>query len=579
MIRKLAVYLREYRKWAVLAPTMVILEVILEIVMPRLMASIIDVGIANQDMGHILRMGGLMVVLAALGMVCGVLSAKASSTAGQGFGANLRQAMFEKIQDFSFTDIDRFSSASLITRTTNDVNNIQMMVIMGMRMVTRAPVMLIAALFMAFSINSSLAVVLLVTIPILVLGVGGIMMTAGKLFQIMQEKIDALNNDVQENLVAVRVVKAFVREDHERAKFKKVNDDLMNAGITVAMRINLMMPVMSLCLNGASLAVLYLGGQQVMAGGMKYGDLSSFINYIFQILISVMMVAFSLLQISRAQASGRRILEVLETEPDIRDSAESANATLPAPRGQVEFKDVSFKYRASGTGDDVLTGLNFTIRPGEFTAIVGGTGTGKSSLVNLIPRFYDVTGGAVLVDGMDVRDYPMEALRERIGMVLQKNVLFSGTIRENLLWGNATATEAELIQAAKDAQAYDFIMALPDGFDTRLDQGGVNVSGGQKQRLCIARAMLKKPAILILDDSTSAVDSHTESLIRESFHENLKGTTVIIIAQRISSVRYADRILVVDDGTVVAQGTHDELMGTSEVYQEIYHSQQEGVSD
>lgn len=579
MIRKLAVYLREYRKWAVLAPTMVILEVILEIVMPRLMASIIDVGIANQDMGHILRMGGLMVVLAALGMVCGVLSAKASSTAGQGFGANLRQAMFEKIQDFSFADIDRFSSASLITRTTNDVNNIQMMVIMGMRMVTRAPVMLIAALFMAFSINSSLAVVLLVTIPILVLGVGGIMMTAGKLFQIMQEKIDALNNDVQENLVAVRVVKAFVREDHERAKFKKVNDDLMNAGITVAMRINLMMPVMSLCLNGASLAVLYLGGQQVMAGGMKYGDLSSFINYIFQILISVMMVAFSLLQISRAQASGRRILEVLETEPDIRDSAESANATLPAPRGQVEFKDVSFKYRASGTGDDVLTGLNFTIRPGEFTAIVGGTGTGKSSLVNLIPRFYDVTGGAVLVDGMDVRDYPMEALRERIGMVLQKNVLFSGTIRENLLWGNATATEAELIQAAKDAQAYDFIMALPDGFDTRLDQGGVNVSGGQKQRLCIARAMLKKPAILILDDSTSAVDSHTESLIRESFHENLKGTTVIIIAQRISSVRYADRILVVDDGTVVAQGTHDELMGTSEVYQEIYHSQQEGVSD
>jgi ATP-binding cassette subfamily B protein len=345
------------------------------------------------------------------------------------------------------------------------------------------------------------------------------------------------------------------------------------------MRIVMIMPVMTLSLNIATVAVLYLGGIQVMGGTMLYGDLSSFINYIFQILMSVMMVAMSLLQLSRAAACARRVLEVLDTQPDIQDTPESAHAQLPAPQGKVEFKDVSFKYQASGTGDDVLTDLNFTVEPGQFTAIVGGTGVGKSSLVNLIPRFYDVTGGKVLLDGVDVRDYPIEELRSRIGMVLQNNVLFSGTIRENLLWGKKDATEEELIQAAKDAQAYDFIMALPDGFDTYLEQGGVNVSGGQKQRLCIARAMLKKPAVLILDDSTSAVDSATEAAIRESFAKNLAGTTVIIIAQRISSVRYADKILVLDDGAIVGEGDHDQLMASNAVYQEIYQSQQEGVSE
>ena len=587
MVKKLCAYIGEYKKWVVLAPILMVLEVICEIIMPRLMASIVDVGIANGDMGHIIRMGLAMLLLAAGGMVCGVWGAKAATVAGQGFGANLRNAMFQKVQDFSFADIDRFSSASLITRTTNDVNQMQMMLTMAVRMVVRAPTMLIAALFMAISINAELAVVLLVTIPILLLAVGIIMKVCNKLFETLQQKIDNLNNAVQENLVAVRVVKAFVRAGYERTKFKKANDDLCEAGVTVAMRIVAIMPVMTLCLNGATLAVLYLGGCQVMGGTMRYGDLSSFINYIAQILMSVMMVGMSLLQVSRSVACGRRLVEVLDTDPDIQDLPGALPASrpegeegpvLPPAQGRVEFRDVDFKYR-SGTGDNVLEKLNFTMEPGQFTAIVGGTGVGKSSLVNLIPRFYDVTGGAVLVDGADVRDYPIEELRSRIGMVLQNNVLFSGTIRENLLWGRPGATEEEMIQAAKDAQAYDFITALPDGFDTRLDQGGTNVSGGQKQRLCIARAMLRKPAILILDDSTSAVDSATEAAIRESFAENLADTTVIIIAQRISSVRYADQILVLDDGTIVGHGTHDELMASNEVYQEIYNSQQEGVGE
>jgi ATP-binding cassette subfamily B multidrug efflux pump len=579
MIKKLSVYMGPYRRWAILAPVLVVIEVLCEIIMPRLMAAIVDVGIANSDMAYILRVGGCMLLLAAVGIACGVTSAKAASIAGQGFGANLRDALFRKIQDFSFADIDRFSSASLITRMTNDVNSIQMLVTMGMRIITRAPVMLVAALAMAASINPQLALVMVVVIPVMVLAIGLIMKICNQLFEVMQKKIDNLNNTVQENLVAVRVVKAFVRAGYEKTKFKKANDELTEAGINVALRIVMIMPVMMLCLNFATLAVLYLGGIQVMEGTMLYGDLSSFINYIFQILMSVMMVAMSLLQASRAAACGRRIIEVLDTAPDIQERAEASAATLPQAQGKVEFQNVSFKYRATGSGDDVLTNLNFTIQPGQFTAIVGGTGTGKSSLVNLIPRFYDVTGGQVLVDGVDVRDYPLEELRHRIGMVLQNNVLFSGTIRENLLWGNETATEAELVQAAKDAQAYDFIMALPDGFDTQLDQGGTNVSGGQKQRLCIARAMLKKPAILILDDSTSAVDSATEAAIRSSFAKNLAGTTVIIIAQRISSVQYADQILVLDDGAIQGMGSHEQLLKENAIYQEIYQSQQEGVME
>ena len=577
MLSLFLTHLEGYKKEAVKSPVLIILEVICELLLPLVMAEIVDVAIPTGDTGYIFAMGALMLVLALLAMACGVGSAKYASFASQGFGGNLRQCLFDKIQDFSFADIDRFSSASLITRMTNDVNAMTMMLAMGLRMLVRAPVMLIAALVISLRLNARLAIVLLVIIPLMVLAIAVLMNICTRLFDAMQKKIDGLNNVLQENLVAIRVVKAFVREDHERKKFNRSSDELMEAGLTVGMRIIAMMPIMMLCMNGATLAVLYFGGRMVMGDTFLLGDLNAFLSYIMQVLMSVMMVAMSLLQLSRAQACARRINEVLTAVPSVQNKR--STAPIPSPRGRVEFKDVSFKYAASGAGDDVLSHISFTVEPGKFLAIVGGTGTGKSSLVNLIPRFYDVTGGSVLVDGVDVRDYPMEELRSRIGMVLQNNVLFSGTIRENLLWGRPDATEEEMIQAAKDAQAYDFILSFPDGFDTVLDQGGTNVSGGQKQRLCIARAMLRKPAILILDDSTSAVDSATEAAIRESFAKNLKDTTVIIIAQRISSVQYADQILVLDDGTIVGQGTHDELMKTNEVYQEIYNSQQEGVSE
>ena len=584
-------HLQGYKRQAVWSPILIVVEVICELLLPLVMAEIVDTAIPAGDETYIFQLGAVMLVLAGVAMLCGVLAAKYSAFASQGFGANLRQCLFDKVQEFSFADIDRFSSASLITRMTNDVNAMTMMLAMGLRMLVRAPVMLVAALCISFYLNARLALV--VVIPLMVLVIGILMKVCTKLFETMQTKIDNLNNTLQENLVAIRVVKAFVREGYERIKFKKSNDELMDAALAVGLRIIAIMPVMMLALNGATVAVLYFGGGMVMGGTFELGDLQAFINYIVQILMSVMMVAMSLLQLSRAQACAHRIKEVLETEPSVEnkpegeicraalpgEAADGTDHVLPAPRGEVEFRDVSFKYVASGSGDDVLSHISFHVRPGQFVAIVGGTGTGKSTLVNLIPRFYDVTGGQVLLDGVDVRDYPLEELRGRIGMVLQTNILFSGTIRENLLWGNPEATEEEMIQAAKDAQAYDFIMSFPDGFDTSLSQGGVNVSGGQKQRLCIARAMLRKPAVLILDDSTSAVDSATEAAIRESFATNLKDTTVIIIAQRISSVQYADEILILEDDHIAARGTHEELLATSPIYQEIYQSQQEGVGE
>ena len=590
MLSLFLTHLQGYKRQAVRSPIFITLEVICELILPLIMAEIVDTAIPAGDTGRIFLLGGAMLLLSLLSMAFGVLSAKYATFASQGFGANLRQCLFDKVQEFSFADIDRFSSASLITRMTNDVNTMTMMLNMGLRMLVRAPVMLFAALAISISINPRLALVLLVVIPLMILAIGILMKICTRLFEIMQKKIDGLNNTLQENLVAIRVVKAFVREDHERAKFKKSNDELMMAGLNVGMKVIAIMPIMMLAMNGATVAVLYLGGRMVMAEGFLLGDLQAFINYIFQILMSVMMVAMALLQLTRAQACAHRINEVLRTEPSVENKPEedifrpasqqaASGRVLPAPMGRVEFRDVSFRYGASGGGDDVLSHISFTAEPGQFLAIVGGTGTGKSSLVNLIPRFYDVTGGAVLVDGVDVRDYPLEELRQRIGMVLQTNVLFTGTIRENLLWGRPEATEEEMIQAAKDAQAYDFIMGLPDGFDTMLTQGGTNVSGGQKQRLCIARAMLRKPAILILDDSTSAVDSATEAAIRASFAANLKDTTVIIIAQRISSVQYADEILILDDDHIAGRGTHEELLAGNAIYQEIYQSQQEGVGE
>ena len=579
MLSLFLTHLQGYKKDAIKSPILIILEVICELLLPLVMAEIVDVAIPSGDVFHIFRLGVVMLVLSGISMACGILAAKYATFASQGFGANLRQCLFDKVQEFSFADIDRFSSASLITRMTNDVNAMIMMLAMGLRMLIRAPMMLLVALVICLRLNAKLALVLLVIIPIMALSIALLMKICSKLFGEMQRKIDGLNNTLQENLVAIRVVKAFVRENHERKKFKKANDELMNAGLNVGLRIITMMPIMMLCMNAATVMVLYFGGRMVMGATFELGDLQAFISYISQILMSVMMVAMSLLHLSRSQACAARIKEVLDTVPDVQDGMNAASDTLPVPRGKVEFRDVSFKYVATGSGDDVLSNISFTVEPGQFVAIVGGTGTGKSSLVHLIPRFYDVTDGAVLVDGMDVRDYPLEELRGRIGMVLQSNILFTGTIRENLMWGRPDATEEEMIQAAKDAQAYDFIMSFPEGFDTVLDQGGTNVSGGQKQRLCIARAMLRKPAILILDDSTSAVDSTTEAAIRESFARNLKDTTVIIIAQRISSVQYADEILILDDDHIAGRGTHEQLLAGNKIYQEIYQSQQEGVQE
>jgi len=579
LLKLIFTHLEGYKATAVKAPITMFFETVCQLLVPLVMASMVDDAIPSGDVREIFKMGAAMLVLAVVSMVFGVLAGKYSTFAAQGFGANLRQAMFDKVQSFSFADIDRFSSASLITRTTNDVNTLTMMLAMGLRMLVRMPVMLVVALIICVRLNAKLTLILLAAIPVLLVAVGILMALCGKLFTLVQQKIDAVNAVLQENLVGIRVVKAFVREDHERKKFKKANDDLTAAFLKAGMRVIMMSPVMMLCMYAVTTAVLYNGGRQVMIGSFLLGDLQAFISYISQILMSVMMVGMMLIQLTRARACAQRISEVLDTEPDIQDKPDTHARALPAPKGRVEFRDVSFKYIATGTGDDVLSHIDFTVEPGQFVAIVGGTGVGKSTLVNLIPRFYDVTGGAVLLDGVDVRDYPVEELRERIGMVLQNNVLFSGTIRENLLWGKPDATEEEIVQAAKDAQAYDFIMSFPDGFDTHIDQGGVNVSGGQKQRLCIARAMLRKPAVLILDDSTSAVDSATEAAIRASFAKNLADTTVIIIAQRISSVQYADEILILDDDHIAGRGTHDELLANNAIYQEIYQSQQEGVGE
>ena len=575
MVKKLFPYLREFKKDAILSPLLIVLEAICELFLPLLMANIIDDGInGTGGMDSILRNGILMLVLSVVSMLCGMLAAKHAAYASQGFGRNLRSALFRQVQRFSFSGIDRFSTASLITRITNDVSALQQTVALSLRILVRAPVQLLSALIVCLMLNARLTLVLAVAIPVLVVSAGLLMKVCRRLFKVFQEKIDGLNAAVQENLVSIRVVKAYVRAGHEEKKFANANGELLNAGLNAIMRIIVMMPLMTIILNGAALGVFWFGGNMVVRGTMLTGELYSFYMYIAQVLMSVLMVAMCLLNLTRASACAQRIDEILEARPDICDGAVPENR-LPASSGKVEFKNVSFRYKA-GSGDDVLKNINLTVEPGEFVAIIGATGTGKSTLVNLIPRFYDVSEGSVEVDGLDVREYPVEALRERIGMVLQKNVLFSGTIRENLLWGDKNATEEQMVRAAKDAQAHDFIMSLPNGYDTMLEQGGVNVSGGQKQRLCIARAMLRHPSILILDDSTSAVDSATEAEIRRSFHENLKDTTVIIIAQRISSVRYADKIVILEDDHIAAEGTHDELLASSPIYQEIYASQQEG---
>lgn len=577
MIKKFAHYLGGYKKLLIVIPIMVFLDSLAELSMPLLMAKVVDIGIPAKDVSFITRTGVYMILLALAAITLGIVNMRFTTVASMGFGANLRNALFEKVQSFSFNNIDRFSTGSLITRLTNDANNLQLTVMMGLRILMRAPMMLTIAFFMAYSINAELSLVLAIAIPLLIVGIVLVMKTAVTRFSVMQKKIDALNNTLQENLIGIRVVKSYVREDHEIGKFKGANDDLTNAGIRAVSIAILNMPIMMLVMNFATMAIIWLGGNMVVAGSLGAGELISFISYVFQILFSVMMISMVILMSARAEASGRRILEVLETQSDIAEPQNPVRPDASSRRGKVEFKNVSFKYHSLDSGDDVLQNISFTAQPGQVVGIVGGTGTGKTTLVHLIPRLYDVSGGAVLVDDVDVREYPLQVLRDKVGVVLQKNTLFSGTIRENLLWGNPNATQEEIEAASKDAQAHDFIMSFPEGYETQLGQGGVNVSGGQKQRLCIARAMLKKPEILILDDSTSAVDTGTEAKIRTSFYHNLANTTVIIIAQRISSVMEADQILVLDDGKINGMGTHAELMANNPIYQEIYTSQLEGA--
>lgn len=563
-------YIKPYLPAFICGPLLMIVEVIGEVLLPKFMANIINIGAANQDVPYIITMGIVMVVTALLMMAGGIGGAYFAAKAAISFAADIRKDTFEKVQKFSFANLDQYNTGSLVTRLTNDVTQVQNLINMALRMMLRAPGMLIGALIMAFMMNRELAAVILVVIPILVILIGIVIKTAFPRFTIMQKKLDTLNSTIQEMLTNVRVIKSFVRGDYEEEKFSRANEDLKKSSLSAFNVVILNMPIMMLMMNLTTLGVVWFGGKQILVGRMPVGDLTAFTTYIVQILMSLMMLAMVLLQSSRAMASLHRITEVLDARIDLTDE-NSAQKDKRVENGTVEFKDVSFRYYKENK-EPVLSHINFKIDSGRILGIIGSTGSGKTTLVQMIPRLYDPDEGEVLVDGVNVKEYSLEHLREGVGMVLQKNVLFSGTIRENLMWGDENASEEEVEKAAAAAQA-GFVRDFTEGYETELGQGGVNVSGGQKQRLCIARALLKKPKILILDDSTSAVDTATEAKIRESFSGLLKETTKIIIAQRITSVMEADEILVLDEGEIVGKGTHEELLKTCEAYQEIYYSQ------
>lgn len=566
-------YIKPYLPAFICGPLLMIVEIIGEVLMPKFMANIINIGAAGHDVPYIIRMGIVMVITALLMMVGGVGAAFFAARASVSFASDLRKDAFDKIQQFSFANLDKYSTGSLVTRLTNDITQVQNLINMSMRMMLRAPGMLIGALIMAITMNAKLALVVLVVIPILVTLIVLVIKTAFPRFEIMQKKLDALNSGIQEMLTNVRVIKSFVRGDYEEQKFAEDNENLKQSSIDAFKVVILNMPIMMFLMNLTTLGIVWFGGRQILAGSMPVGDLTAFTSYIVQILMSLMMLAMIFLQASRALASLQRIREVLDTKVDLTDEGCGRPDKL-VESGSVEFKNVTFRYYKDNE-DPVLDKINFKIESGQMLGIIGSTGSGKTTLVQMIPRLYDPDMGQVLVDGVDVKEYSLKNLREGVGMVLQKNVLFSGSIMENLLWGDEDATMEEIKGAAQAAQAAPFIESFTDGYETELGQGGVNVSGGQKQRLCIARALLKKPKILILDDSTSAVDTATEAMIRESFQTSLKDTTKIIIAQRISSVIEADKILVLDEGEIVGQGSHDELMKSCEAYQEIYDSQME----
>ncbi len=564
--------MKKYRIYAILSPILMILEVVADIVIPYLMSLIVDVGIANRDIDYIIKVGLLMILAALLGMTFGILSAHCGARAGYGFAAEIREETFKKVQSFSFANLDKFTVSSLITRLTNDCNTIGQVTMMSLRMAIRAPFLLLFALIMSFTINSSLARVFMVAIPVTVAVITIILYKARPLFLKLQSRVDRVNAVIQENLIGIRVVKSFNRQKYEEEKFKKRNDSLRDTALKAISLVISIMPLLNLIIYSTIIAVLWFGGQQVVLGTLGGGELISFITYITQVMISLMMISMFFMQFLRGSASMQRILEILNTESEIKEIPEPIKELRD---GSIVFDNVSFIY--PGSNEKTLKNISFKIDSGETLGIIGSTGSSKTTLVQLIPRLYDVTEGAVYVGGEDVRNYDIKALRDQVAFVLQKNTLFSGTIRENMKWGNENATDDEIITALKHAQAWEFVSKYKEGLDHRVEQGGDNFSGGQKQRLTIARALLKYPKILILDDSTSAVDMATDAKIQQVFKNELKDITTIIIAQRISSIQHADRIIVLHEGKIESMGDHETLLKTSPIYREIYESQQRGV--
>lgn len=564
--------LRKYKTSLIVSPLLVLVYVICESIQPMLMAKIIDNGVMPRNLSIITSTGGYMILVSIIGLIVSIANVYISSRTSIGFGTDLRTLLFNKIQQLSFSDIDRFSSASLITRLTSDISRIQQLILTSMRLVLRSPLMMVLAVFFVIKINSDLALILVAAIPILGISVYLILRKGFPFFIKVQQKVDNLNEVVRENLINIRVVKSFVREDFEAKKFSERSEDLRDMVIKASNTIVSIFPVMQLVMNISIIIILWLGGEKVMTGELKVGELISFINYLTQVLMSLMIISMISMSFARATASSERIIEVLDTEPSLSNTDEGLLNEHQIEKGEVIFQHVSFKHQ--GGENDVLKDINFHVRAGETIAVVGATGSAKSSMVQLIPRLYDTTKGKVLIDGVNVKDYSLDELHSKIGMVLQKNELFTGSILENLKWGKPDATREEIEEATKAAQAHEFIMSFSDGYDTLLGRGGVNLSGGQKQRICIARALLRKPKILILDDSTSAVDTETEQKIRHNLDAMLLDTTVFIITQRINTMQAADKVIVLEDGEIDAFGKPAELIEKSKVYQEIYNSQQ-----
>lgn len=577
MIKKLASYIKDYKKESILTPIFVILEVIMEVIIPLLMSRIIDIGIPNNDINYILKIGIMLTISAIMSLAFGVLSGRFAAKASAGFAKNLRQAIFYKIQDYSFENIDKFSTSSLITRLTTDVTNVQMAFMMIIRILIRGPVMLIASLLMAFSIDARLSCVFLVSIPILGVALFFIAIKAHPKFEKVFKKYDKLNRVVQENVGGIRVVKAYANEKHEENKFKEVNNEVFTNFKSAEKIIAFNSPIMQFVIYFSVLIISWIGARFIIGGTLQTGQLSSLITYAWQILMSLMLLSMVFVMVIMSQSSAERIIEVLDEEPTIKNKAKAIKTIKD---GSITFENVSFAYSDEKDPNKyALKDINLEIKSGETIGIIGGTGSSKSTLVQLIPRLYDASKGAVKVGGVNVKDYDIESLRDSVAMVLQKNVLFSGTIADNLRWGNKNADEEELENACKLAQADGFIQEFSGKYETKIEQGGTNVSGGQRQRICIARALLKKPKILILDDSTSAVDTKTDSYIRKAFREEIPNTTKIIIAQRVTSIEDADRIIVLDEGKINGIGTSEELLKTNEIYREVYNSQMKGGED